>query len=256
MEYGISKLSIIPGRAEPSDKAENITQILFGEHYTIIDSNEKWLKVELAHDQYQCWIDKKQHTGMSKEQFDLLESIENPRTLDLLGIAKDNVHNTYHNIPMGSQLPFFDDGEFSIEDSEFRFKGNLAVQEKDNLIPYAHLYLHAPYLWGGRTPFGIDCSGFAQMCYKLIGIQIPRDAYQQAEIGEELASIEDTQLGDLVFFDNEDKKITHVGLMISKDEVIHASGRVRIEKIDKRGIYNVDLKGYSHSLCKIKRVLE
>ncbi len=257
MTFGISKLSIIPGRKEPSDKSENITQVLFGEHYTVLSEsdNGKWIEIKLAHDKYRCWIDKKQHTALNQAQFEELEAMERPRTLDLLGIAKDKSIDNYFNLPLGSQLPFFDNGHFEIGLSSFEFKGTLAVPDKRNLIPYAHLFLNAPYLWGGRTPFGIDCSGFSQMCYKLIGIQIPRDAYQQIEIGTEVNDLESSEAGDLVFFENDQKRITHVGILINQEEVIHASGRVRIEKIDFRGIYNVEMKGYSHNLAGIRRVL-
>ncbi len=255
MTFGISKLSIIPGRKEPSDKSENITQVLFGEHYSVVNENEKWIEIELAHDQYRCWIDKKQHTEISKTRFEELENMEKPRTLDLLGIAKDQSIDNYFNLPLGCQLPFFSNGHFEIGTSSFEFKGNLAVADHHNLIPYAHLYLNSPYLWGGRTPFGIDCSGFTQMCYKLIGVQIPRDAYQQIEVGTVIENLESSEPGDLVFFENDQKRITHVGILISPEEVIHASGRVRIEKIDFRGIYNVEMKGYSHNLAGIRRVL-
>lgn len=255
MTHGISKLSIIPGRAEPSDKAENITQILFGEHYTIIDSQEKWLQVELANDNYKCWIDKKQHTEIDQEKFEMLQNNDWPRTLDLLGIANDINIDNYFNLPMGSQLPFFENGDFHVEGSYFHFKGNLAVPDPANLIPYAHLYLNSPYLWGGRTPFGIDCSGFVQMVFLLIGHKLPRDAYQQAEVGTEVDGLENVLAGDLAFFENNEGKITHVGLMLNSEEIIHASGRVRIETIDHRGIYNVDMKDYSHNLKLIKRIL-
>ena len=255
MKYGISKLSIIPGRAEPSDKAENITQILFGEHFEILEEQEKWKKIRMPDDNYVCWICYKQYEEISKEAFDFLCDNFWPRTLDLLGIVKDLDTQDYHNLPLGSQIPFFDDGNFHINEASFIFKGTLAAASTKNIIPYAYLYLNAPYLWGGRTPFGIDCSGFSQMVYKLIGIKIPRDAYQQEEIGTEV-SLENAKEGDLAFFVNAKGRVNHVGIMMKDKQVIHASGRVRIDKIDKRGIYNTDIVGYSHNLKNIKRIIE
>ncbi len=250
--HGISKLSIIPGRAEPSDKSENITQVLFGEHYTIIEKEKKWLKIRLAHDNYECWIDKKQHSPLSEELFNQLE--ENPphRSIDLLGITKDQKTDTYYNLPLGSQISFLEGKDFEIAGTPFKFKGNLSDDDRKKLIGYAYLYLNAPYLWGGRTPFGIDCSGFVQMIHLLVGIRIPRDAYQQMEIGEEIASLDHAKKGDLVFFGDNDK-ITHVGLLLSPIECIHASGKVRIDPIDAKGI-KPDGEDYSHILRGIRRL--
>ena len=120
----------------------------------------------------------------------------------------------------------------------------------------AMMYINAPYLWGGRSPFGIDCSGFTQLVYKIAGKKLPRDAYQQAEIGQTLSFVEEAQSGDLAFFDNEEGSIVHVGILLQDNEIIHASGKVRIDKIDHQGIFNVDTKRYSHKLRLIKKILK
>ncbi|MNL48577.1 Gamma-D-glutamyl-L-lysine endopeptidase [compost metagenome] len=117
------------------------------------------------------------------------------------------------------------------------------------------MFLNAPYLWGGRSILGIDCSGFTQVCYKILGIKLKRDAYQQADQGELVSFINEGKLGDLAFFDNAEGRITHVGILINSHQIIHASGRVRIDSIDHQGIFNEETQQYSHKLRIIKRIL-
>jgi len=125
--------------------------------------------------------------------------------------------------------------------------------EADTVRETAFAYLDVPYIWGGKSKFGIDCSGFCQQVYKAFGIRLPRDAYQQAALGEVVGFLQEVQCGDLAFFDNEEGKITHVGMMLSSQEIIHASGKVRIDKIDNQGIINVDTGARTHRLRIIKR---
>ena len=116
------------------------------------------------------------------------------------------------------------------------------------------MYLNAPYLWGGKTPFGIDCSGFTQMVYRLNGFKLMRDAYEQATQGNALSFIEESSPGDLAFFDNKEGNITHVGIIMENNHIIHAHGKVRIDRLDQTGIYNVDLRTHSHKLRVIKSI--
>lgn len=251
--YGIAKLSIISGRAEPSDKAEIVTQILFGEHYEVFDEQEKWLKIQCVFDHYECWIDRKQFTPLSGGDFAELQIHPAPRAADLLGIAKDLNTDSYYNLPMGSRLPFFQDGRFSVAEAEFIFKGTLANHGREHINSYALNYLNAPYLWGGRTPFGIDCSGFTQMVFALAGVPILRDASQQATMGHEIELI-DAQANDLAFFANPEGRITHVGLMLDHDRIIHASGRVRIDTLLQAGIKSSTTGDITHNLAFLRRV--
>lgn len=260
MKYGISTLSIVPGRAEASDKSEMVTQVLFGEHYKIIEERSKWVKIRLAFDKYECWIDRKQSFEIDKEEYDQVEKNRDWYTCtDLVNIIQHATTNQLQPIVMGSTLPFFKEERVQIGKEIHTFLG-AASQSSDQLsrskiLENALLYINSPYLWGGKSPFGIDCSGFTQMVYKIAGKKLPRDAYQQAEIGTTLSFVEEAEDGDLAFFDNEEGNIIHVGILMNENEIIHASGKVRIDKIDHQGIYNVDTRSYTHKLRLIKQII-
>jgi len=253
MEIGICMLSIIPVREHPTDKSQMVTQLLFGETYTILEREEKWLSIKIDHDAYEGWIDKKQFEPAQKTTqnaaltFDLTHPI---------------VINSQH-IPLvlGSKLPHFDGINCRIEKQKATYNG-LAVQPKEfvlneeRITKTAQKYLHTPYLWGGRSPFGIDCSGLTQNVYQFFGIALQRDAHQQATQGQIVGFVEEAQPGDLAFFDREeDGHIIHVGIILKDKQIIHASGKVRIDPIDHFGIFNKNENKYTHKLRIIKRVV-
>ncbi len=258
MKYGITTLSIVPGRAEPADSSEMTTQLLYGDHYKVIDERVKWVKVRLALDNYECWIDRKQHFPILEENYkSLCKQKHIARTSELLGIIQKQ-DDSIQPIVLGSALPFFSEGTVSIENRKDIYSGEFTsekVKEKSRLIENAYMYLNAPYLWGGKSPLGIDCSGYSQMVYLLQGIALPRDAYQQAEIGQTLSFIEESEPGDLAFFDNDEGKIIHVGIMLENNYIIHASGSVRVDRIDHQGIFNTETRRYSHKLRLIKKII-
>ena len=101
---------------------------------------------------------------------------------------------------------------------------------------------------------GMDCSGFSQVVHRIVGNDLPRDASQQVELGDTISFVEEAQAGDLAFFDNEEGNITHVGICLGGGDIIHASGSVRIDKLDHIGIFNADKGTYSHKLRVIKRI--
>jgi cell wall-associated NlpC family hydrolase len=173
----------------------------------------------------------------------------------LNAVTIENLQQTF-TVFAGSVLPGFYDGKFAIEKSNYSFSGRTILsyekKNKKNIATTAINFLNSPYLWGGKTVFGIDCSGFTQIVFKLNGIKLPRDAYQQAELGEALNFVEEAQVGDLAFFDNEEGKITHVGIILGPDIIIHASGKVRIDKFDHHGIFHSENKSYSHNLRVVK----
>jgi hypothetical protein len=254
MSYGICTLSIAPCRAEGSDRAELVTQLLFGEVYRVIEEDEKWVKIITDLDSYECWICRKQFTEISVKQFEEYKLHKPPLCADLIGeIANSKGESS--TITIGTTLPFYGKNIFKIQDEKYTFKGAINSKNKADVVEYSLLYLNAPYLWGGRTPFGIDCSGFSQIVYSLCGHQISRDAYQQAEEGINVEFVELTEPGDLAFFDNEEGKITHVGIVTEPGKIIHASGKVRIDSLDQQGIFNKELGKYTHKLRVIKRIL-
>lgn len=252
--FAICNLAIVPLRLEPTDVSEMVTQVLFGEHFTILEQTNKWSKIELAIDKYQGWIDNKQFQSISQEDFNTLNSIPRVLSSDLVDYITTPEH-ALMSIPLGSSLDFLQLPKINIQ--KFEFEGNTisGTLAKNNLLETAFLYLNAPYLWGGKTPFGIDCSGFTQMVYRLNGYSIPRDASQQALIGEPLSFIEESEVGDLAFFDNDEGNIVHVGIIMQNNYIIHAHGKVRIDRLDHLGICNVDSGRHTHKLRVIKKII-
>lgn len=256
MEKGISTLALVPVRATPAHRSELVTQLLFGESYVVLERQGEWLHVRLDYDNYEGWLHEQQHTEVAEDylasntQFLVDLSMHN----FLLKVGQEE---SLHILP-GSTLPNIQDEQFSIAATQYLFLGMSREPDKKDikttLSEAAIFYLNAPYLWGGRSPFGIDCSGFTQIVFKYFGIPLLRDASQQAEQGRPVDTLEDIQPGDLAFLDSGEDHITHVGIMLSKDEIIHAFGRVRIDRMDARGIFNPEQNIYSHNLRFIKRM--
>ncbi|WGH75476.1 C40 family peptidase [Tenacibaculum tangerinum] len=256
MHFGICNLSIVPLRLTPSDTSEMVNQVIFGEHFEVIEKSKKWSKIRLAFDGYEGYIDNKQYEEISEEAHILLSKEKKHYAGELIDFITDN-HNNLTTIPMGARLPFFKHNKITINNSNFFYDGKVYASKlkKSAIIETAFLFLNAPYLWGGKSPFGIDCSGFTQTVYKLCGYNLLRDAKQQASQGEVLSFIEESEPGDLAFFDNEEGVITHVGIIMNDYNIIHAHGKVRIDKLDHSGIYNVDTQQHTHKLRVIKRLV-
>jgi len=249
MQYGICNLSIVPLRIEPSDSTELVSQVLYGEIFKILERRKSWSRIRLAFDKYEGWIDNKQYLEINEDDYKSIKSQKHKLSLDLIEYVQDK-DNKLYTIPIGSSLN-------GLEVLNHNFDGNAihSKEPKSNLLTTAFTYLNAPYLWGGKTPFGIDCSGFTQMVYKLNGYQLLRDASQQATQGQALSFIEESEPGDLAFFDNQDGQIIHVGIIMEDNYIIHAHGQVRIDRLDHSGIYNADRQIHTHKLRVIKKVI-
>lgn len=259
MHYGVCHLSVIPCRSEASDKSEMVTQLLFGDAFEVLEQNGSWHKVRVEWDHYECWIDRKQYIPVSKAIFDNLRDNLAPVSTDLISLITDLKTGNTFPIVAGSSLPFWYDGDVRIEENQFRFEGSVRIfdQEttREGIVETAFTYMNAPYLWGGRSPFGIDCSGFTQAVFKANGMRIKRDAWQQVEIGDPYSFVEEAQPGDLAFFDNAEGRITHVGIVAGENRIIHASGKVRLDHYDHYGIFTPERGGYTHNLRIIKNTL-
>lgn len=239
MKKAIARVSVVPVRAEHSDKSEIVTQILYGESVDILAYEGNWAKIKMHLDGYEGWVDSKQLQILDEVQF-------NQRTTTLLQepfrVCMTDTGTSL--LPMGAEL--------LVDELE---SNALLAPERHKIAQTAQTFVNVPYLWGGRSFFGIDCSGFSQVVYKVNGIIIPRDAYQQAERGKLIDFIEEAQPGDLAFFENQEGRIHHVGIMLDNQKIIHAHGRVRIDEIDSIGIFNKEQNKHTHKLRFIKNLL-
>jgi cell wall-associated NlpC family hydrolase len=253
MEYGISKIAIIPIRAEGSERSEMVSQLLFGETYAVTEWQDKWVKVITSFDDYEGWISRVQFTALSVDDYQKLQQAPSELTTQpVTPVTKQKDSSTLY-LPAGSTLPFFNNGSCVINGEEFTVSD--LSKANDDLMATANGYLNSPYLWGGRTHFGIDCSGFVQTVFKQHGINLKRDASQQVEQGAVVDFLQSAEAGDLAFFDNDEGRIVHVGIMLNNEQIIHASGRVKIDTIDDQGIYSQEFRKHTHKLRIIKRVI-
>jgi gamma-D-glutamyl-L-lysine dipeptidyl-peptidase len=243
----------VPLRSGPSHKTEMVSQVLFGEKYSVKEKAGGWLKIETIFDKYSGWIDSG-HLQHTAEEGSSSGHILNR----CLSCYKND--NTKLVLEAGCEIfnPDFEKKIFYIGNNQYsaanEFSKDYVTPDK-SLTDTAVKFLNSPYIWGGRIPSGIDCSGFTQLVYKIHGIPIPRDSSQQAESGKIIDFIDQAEPGDLVFFDDDRGRIAHAGMILSRGLVIHASGRVRIDSIDHQGIFNNETGGYSYRLRMIRRII-
>ncbi|MBC7947124.1 MAG: C40 family peptidase [Chitinophagaceae bacterium] len=253
MDYAVVAVPAAPVRRKANHRRELVSQLLFGEMVKILRSKGPlWVKVQSLHDHYEGWMTR-----------NLLREISDPGKMTRTEYTSSGLLSPIHinggimHIPYGSSLPGFANGRGSLQGMEYGFTGSYVkpAEQKpgaEKVVELTTPWLNAPYLWGGRTILGVDCSGFVQVNFKMMGIDLPRDAWQQAQIGSTVKKLKDGVCGDLVFFDDRDE-IVHVGILLNNTQLIHASGRVRIDEIDKKGIINGDTGKRTHSLESIKR---
>lgn len=238
MRYGICNLSVVPMRKEASHTSELVSELLFNDIYKIIDENDEWLKIQCMYDSYEGWIRKLQHNEITDNELNEFLS------RDKFIVNVPTIH--YDNMILSFGSKVFKHVEGSIPLSK--------NYDSDVLIESAFKMINTPYRWGGKSIMGIDCSAFVQLCAKTAGYKLPRDASQQYDFGDTINDLSEAQTGDIAFFENKEHRIIHVGILLSKNIIIHASGKVRIDAIDTTGIFNNELNTYTHYLCKIKRL--
>jgi gamma-D-glutamyl-L-lysine dipeptidyl-peptidase len=251
MEYGICNLAIIPLRAEANDRSEQVSQVLFGETFEIIEWTERWVKIITTNDNYPGWIGRLQFIMLGHLAYKKFKQTPPPLTYRPITQAWKITNNSVLYLPMGSSLAFLEGTTCNMDGEKFEIIGEIG--ETENLAITATSFLNTPYLWGGRTHFGIDCSGFTQAVFKLHGIHLKRDASLQAEQGTLITDRHNITTGDLAFFHNSENRVVHVGIMLNGGQIIHASGKVKIDSFDDKGIYSEELKRYTHKLHSVKR---
>jgi hypothetical protein len=233
-----------------------VSQLLFGETFEIMGTKGSWSYIRSHFDDYEGWITTKMIAPLREDELNEYKSAKKVYVKEpVWRIMEMEAHLPVFYLAGGSTL-LEQDGQLIFGSSTLGLDSNAALhrqEDKADIIGTALKFLNTPYLWGGRTVFGIDCSGYTQIVYKMNGMVLPRDASQQAELGKTIQSVEETHPGDLAFFENDKGSITHTGIILENVRIIHSSGKVHIDKIDKQGIYNVEKQEYSHKLAKIKR---
>lgn len=258
MNFGICSLSSIPVRLEPSEKSEMITQILFGEHFSIMQLFMGWCQIELAFDKTIGWVDPRMITPISARTFKQIDTKKAAVSTSILDLIRGTDEQLM--VVAGSSLPLWRPykKEFSLGQAFYAVSGEYTAKFTNNLsqflIQRALRYFNVPHQAGGRSPFGIDSSGFIQIIFKMAMIQLPRSIEEQAKIGETITFIEECENGDIAFFQDENGVINHAGFIWERNKIIHVQGKVQIDGIDQYGIYDITTRRYSHNLRLIKRI--
>ncbi|MBN1597612.1 MAG: C40 family peptidase [Bacteroidales bacterium] len=241
-------LPAVPLRKDPDHKSEQLSQVLFGETLIIKDEYKNWYRIIADFDNYAGWLEK-------RSVQELTAATEKKIIVNKPIIEIEQGGNRFF-IPAGSEISKPDsDNAFNINSKTFKIKSHYEADIKQSLAETGLAFMNSPYLWGGRTALGIDCSGLTQTVYKIHGHTIPRDAIQQANTGKEINSLSNAVEGDLLFFYSDTKNISHAGIYLGNNTIIHASISVHIDKIDEKGIFSSDLNKYTHYLSKITRMI-
>lgn len=263
MQYGLCCLAHVPVRKTVSDASEMLTELLFGDLVKVVDRYCQWVKVENCLDGYQGWVDSKQLLPLTASEFDDCMADESRFFASgLWNAAERQDDGAVFWLGMGCRLPFFNlEGRtFRMGSQVFQYQGEVMESpvrletRRDIVVEKALLLLKVPYLWGGKSSFALDCSGMTQLLFRMCGVDLPRDASQQVSAGNDVSLIEEAGKGDLMFFDNADGKIIHVGIYLGDGHIIHSSGCVRIDPVDHQGIFRTESGIYSHHLRLIKRL--
>jgi len=257
----ISLHSIVPVRAEARESTEQNTQILFGELCEILEEQPRWTRVRLESDGQEGWVDAKMICPMNSEEYASYRAALDGAATVAMPMVYAVSENNGQTIPLtaGTRLANYKDGRFEVLGVGFRIDPTMVITQpvelnQENLLKTVRFFINVPYLWGGKNALGMDCSGFTQVVMSLFGKHLLRNASEQATQGTPVETLKQAQAGDLVFFDHEDGRISHVGIAIDSERVIHCSGRVKVEKLDEKGIFSAEQGGYTHHLVSIRRM--
>jgi len=255
----IINLPLVPIRERDNERSELYSQLLFGETVEIIEIQDRWLFVRNIADNYRGWLDCKMVHVLTPQEEEMIEKQEKYIVQVPTLLCEETTSKHKMLLPGGSIIHMESPGIFTLGNKTFtanfgKLKGKSKITGQD-LVDKALQYLNAPYLWGGKSIFGIDCSGLVQVVYAMCGIQMLRDASIQVESGHVIDFFSEVRAGDLAFFENAEGRIVHVGILINSNQIIHSSGWVKIETIDSNGIVSAQTGKYTHKLRVIKRYL-
>lgn len=249
MQYGLGHLSVVPIRESADSSSPMTSQVLYGDHFKIKEERKRFSRIRMIFDGMEGWIDNNQITKISEEVFQSITQLKKPVYNQDFLCHVTTKENELLPVVLGSRMdicPFLD--------HQYEDVSSPADGHQPNLVNTALMYLNSPFLEGGRTPFGIDSTGFTQMVYRISGKSLRRTINEQSIQGEPLSFIEESQPGDLAFFDDSEGTIDHVGIILKDNYIIHASGQVRIDRLDHTGIFNTQKRMYTHNLRVIKKM--
>lgn len=258
MSYAICPLSSAPLRSSPSHKSEMVSQILFGETVELLEvKGRQWAQVRLSDDNFIGWVSLNQVEAITPSEWEAYRQ----HYAFVLDPWCTVMHNDFFQpLCLGARLPLFDGIRFQVGEKSFTFSGQAVFPQDlqatgEIVIKLARRYLNVPYLWGGRSSLGVDSSGLVQVVYRIAGIKLPREPFQQVLHGETVDFADQAKPGDLAFFENRFERINHTGIVLPEGQILHVSGKVRIDTLDHYGIYNKEFSRYTHRLRIIRRVL-